>query len=221
MRKNTSSASSMTPALGEALSQPERAAAQQWPSQGEVAGLLFAEDGVPLRHLQQASNRASSSGRSARAARHAASAASRSAAISRWRGLPVGVLAREAELAEGGTVPVDALHGVRRRPCLHARQAAQQHLVAEVHPACEVPADELGQGGLHLPRRAPDYRQREQVLARRRADLVYDPDQLGGRRGLTRSSALVTSAGSAGGARCSTRRRDGAARRGPPRRGRC
>jgi hypothetical protein len=37
----------------ESLAQPEHAAAQQGPPQGEVAGLPFAQDGVALRYLQE------------------------------------------------------------------------------------------------------------------------------------------------------------------------
>jgi len=121
VRKKTSEGSSITPTS--ANFSPRRSA--QRPAQGEVPRLLLAEPGVPLRHLQKRVEPNEKPGPvSEDGAARLFGCFSLSHDLAPIVTL-IELLARDGQPAEGGMVPVDALHGVRWCSCLQAGQATQ------------------------------------------------------------------------------------------------
>ena len=182
------------------LAEAQRAAAQQ-PAEGELAGLLLAEDRIALGDLEQ---RLEPRLQLRPVAKHGQAlggegfaAGGQLAVVLGWPGW------WPAELAGGGVGPVEALDRVGGQVGLAAGQPDQQLLDTGVDGG-QVLAVEAGQGAFHLPGRAAHHRQRPQLLAGGRADPVDDGHQLLGRGGLDLLLASGPAAGSGAAARCAT-----------------
>jgi len=143
----------------EGLAEAEYAAAQQGPAEGELAGLLLADPGIPLGHLEQ---RLELRLELWPVAKHGQALGGEGLALAGQLAVPVvGWWGRRpAQLAGGGMGPVEALDGVGGQLRLAAGQPGQQPLDAEVEGRGEVLAGEAGQGAFHLPGRAAHHGQR-------------------------------------------------------------